>query len=191
MAPKKGSTKPSKRVTVRDREVFLEALSQGLTVRDASRLACHPPTTFDSVRRRDPVFGEAVLAAMAVGTDVLERAAFDRGVHGVLKPIIGKVEPGIDGHLVDANGEPMYETVYSDKLLEVLLKGRRPEYRESRGVEITNQTLNVTVEDRSAALSEVARVLAEAGVDVGAITDGGSGVGEVVSDSRLLLAESE
>lgn len=164
-----------KKVTERDKEVFLDGLCQGMTMKKAAELAAHPYDTFRKVRERDSEFNEMVLRAHEIGTDVLEEEAFRRGTEGFKKPVIGKIAPGIDGHLKDENGEYLYEMVYSDRLLEILLKGRRPEYREKQQVDITNQTLNVSLDDRSAALSDVARVLRDAGVTLEAtegITDG-------------------
>ena len=61
--------------------------------------------------------------AQQVGTDVIEREAFRRAVEGWDEPVIGKVAPGIDGVLRDESGEPVVTRKYSDRLLEVLLKG--------------------------------------------------------------------
>lgn len=161
-------------------------------MREAAEATGHPPKTFFSICDRDPEFKEAKARAMQIGTDRLEEEARRRATEGWLEPVIGKVAPGIDGQLTDENGDPMYITRYSDRLMEVLLKGRRPEYRDSHRIDVTNQTLNVTVEDRSAALDEVARVLREVGADVdGRRSIGGAGSGEVISGAGLLVAESE
>lgn len=166
-----------KKVTERDKEVFLDGLCQGMTMKKAAELAAHPYDSFYKVRERDPEFNELVIRARDIGTDVLEEEAFRRGTEGFKKPVIGKVAPGIDGHLKDENGEYIYEMVYSDRLLEILLKGRRPEYRDKPTIDITNQTLNVSLEDRSAALDAVARVLESAGVTLEAAEGDTNGSG--------------
>lgn len=181
-----------RKVTEREKELFLRRLEQGDTVRKACEVVGRSPQTFHSIAARDPEFAEAKTLAMQVGTDLLEEEAWRRAVEGDLEPVIGKVAPGIDGQLTDANGELMWVSRKSDKLLEVMIKGRRPEYREAHKIDVTNQTLNVTVEDRSAALEDVAKIIEEvrgrAGNQIG---DGSGGVGEVISDPGLLLAESE
>ena len=169
-----------RKMTVADKERFLEELRKGRTVRLAAEAAHHPPTSFYWHRKNDPEFAAAVEEAIAIGTDVIEDEAFRRGVEGVVKKVYGKVAPGIDGVI----GE---EIVYSDRMLEVMLKGRRPEYRDNPKVQIDNKTLNVTIEDRSAALEDVARVLREAG----ALENNRASDGEVISGAGLLLAESE
>lgn len=171
----KPRSKPRRPLTEAARERFLEGLAAGLTVKDAAALTGHPGRTFEGWRERRPEFAERWRAAVAEGTDLLEREAQRRAVEGWLEPVVGKVAPGIDGHVRDAEGNPMYVVKYSDRLMEVLLKGRRPEYRDKPQVEVNNNTLNVSVEDRSASLAEIARVLAEAGVSPAAI-----GGGEVV-----------
>jgi hypothetical protein len=188
-------------ITKRARAIYLEQLSRGLTLRAAAELAGHPRESFVGLRRRDPVFAELEAGAREAGTDFLEDEIRKRAIEGFDEPVVGKVAPGIDGHVLGPDGEPMYLRRYSDRLAEVLIKGRRPEYRENPRVDITNQTLSVTVEDRSAALSEVARVLAEAGVDFGGIVvegeareivgelDGGGGDRQVVPGSEGVLAE--
>jgi len=177
MARPPGKALRNKRVTEADKEQFLEGLRQGMTFSQAAEAACHPAITFSWHRRRYPEFAEAVDQAREIGSDKIEAEALKRGIEGVLKPIIGKVEPGIDGHLRDADGNPLYEIVYSDRLLEVLLKGRKPEYKDKPTVDITNQTLNVSLEDRSAALDAVARVLESAGVTLEAAEGDTNGSG--------------
>lgn len=156
--------RPLKKITDNDRTTFLDLVSQGMTIKEAAEAACHPANSFNKLGQYDPEFRELMEEAKQIGTDVIEAEARRRGVEGFKKPVIGKVAPGIDGQLKDEEGNLLWEIIYSDKLLEVLLKGRRPEYRDNQRVDITNQTLNVAIDDRSAALSAVAKVLADAGV---------------------------
>jgi hypothetical protein len=157
----------NKAVSAKDRERFLDGLRRGLTVSAAAEAAAHPAVTYYALASRDAEFAEAKALAMQIGADVLENEAYRRSVEGWQEPVVGKVAPGIDGHVVGPDGEPMYVTKYSDRLTEVLLKGRRPEYRDSPRVDVRNQTLNVmSREDRSASMAEVAEVLRAAGVDL-------------------------
>jgi hypothetical protein len=173
----------NRRISERDRERFLELVRSGHTIRHSAEATGHPPRTFYALARRDPEFSVLYQEAKDIGTDVAEEEAWRRAVEGVIKPVWGKVAPGIDGQIGT-------EVEYSDRMLEVLLKGRRPEYREKQGVTIDQRSVNLTIEDRSAALEDVARVLAEAGVQLG-IGNGGAGVIEGVSKPRGVLAESE
>lgn len=188
---------PRRKITDEHRRVFLENLAKGLTMREAAELTGHPRSSFWETRK-DPEFEELVQQALAAGTDVIEAEVRRRAVEGYQEPVIGKIAPGIDGVLRNDDGDPITVTKYSDRLAEVLLKGRRPEYRDNPKIDISNQTLNVTVEDRSAALADVARVLAEAGVEVAEIeghaaeiTDGSGGPGQVVPGSQRVLAEPQ
>lgn len=162
--PEKKKNRPQKRITERDKQVYLNALCEGMTVKGAAEAACHHADTFIKLRKRDPEFAELFAQARDIGTDVLEGEAQRRAVEGFKKPIIGKIAPGIDGHLKDEEGNLLYEIIYSDKLLEFLVKGRKPEYRDNQRVDITNQTLVVNAEDRTAAIEAVAKVLLDAGV---------------------------
>lgn len=154
-----------KRISANDREKFLDGLRRGLTVKAAAEAAAHPAVTFFALAARDPEFAEQKRLAMEVGTDLLEEEASRRGRDGWLEPVVGKVAPGIDGHVVGPDGEPMYIRRYSDRLMEVMLKGRRPEYRDNPRIDITNQTLNVPFVDRSATLREVAQVFRDLGLE--------------------------
>lgn len=71
----------------------------------------------------DEEFAKRVEDAYEQGTDVLEKEAQRRAQEGVQRPIFqGGVQVG-------------KETVYSDKLMEVLLTGRRPAYRKGSKTE--------------------------------------------------------
>lgn len=177
----------NKKVTEKDKEVFLEGIRSGMTLTQAAERASHPPESFFYRRKIEPEFAAQVQEAMDIGADVLLQEAQRRAVEGVQKPIIGKVAPGIDGQLKDENGNLLWETVHSDRILEFLIKGRLPDYKDNPKVQIDQKTLNVTIEDRSAALEDVAKVLREAG----ALENNRASDGEVISGAGLLLAESE
>jgi len=97
------------------RDVFLEALRAGYSVRHAAERAGPSAQRFYQWRQEDEVFGEEWAAAVEAGTDLLEDEAHRRAMHGVAKGVWYRGE---------RVGE---ELEYSDKLLEVLLRARRPE----------------------------------------------------------------
>ena len=97
------------------RDVFLEALREGYSVRHAAERAGPSAQRFYQWRQEDDVFGEEWAAAVEARTDLLEDEAHRRAVHGVAKGVWFRGE---------RVGE---ELEYSDKLLEVLLRARRPE----------------------------------------------------------------
>ena len=85
-------------------------------------------------------FHEALEASLEMSSDFLEREIQRRGVEGYDEPVVHKgiqafVRDPETGELeLDENGKPMPLTIrrYSDRLLEVLIKARRPEkFREN------------------------------------------------------------
>lgn len=89
-------------------------------------------------------FHEAWEAALQIGNDYLEQEAQRRAVDGYNEPVVHKgiqafVRDAETGELeLDAHGRPIPLTIrrYSDRLLEVLLKARRPEkFRENMKIE--------------------------------------------------------
>lgn len=89
-------------------------------------------------------FHEAWDAALEIGNDYLEQEAQRRAVEGYEEPVVHKgiqafVRDPETGELeLDQNGRPIPLTIrrYSDRLLEVLLKARRPEkFRENMKIE--------------------------------------------------------
>ena len=105
-------------------EVFLEALLEGLHVRDACTVAVVNSRV--AYRRRDEheAFRLAWAKAIEIGTDALETEAARRAYHGVLKPVFHKGE--VCGHVRE----------YSDGLLQFLLRARVPaKYRDNQRFE--------------------------------------------------------
>lgn len=89
-------------------------------------------------------FHEAWDAALEIGNDYLEQEAQRRAVEGYEEPVVHKgiqafVRDPVTGELeLDQHGRPIPLTIrrYSDRLLEVLLKARRPEkFRENMKIE--------------------------------------------------------
>lgn len=177
----------NRRITESAKETFLEGVRKGLTLTQAADLTPHPYRSFQTVRHRDKEFAEAWNQAVEESGYVVEAEALRRGIEGWLEPVVGKVAPGIDGHVLGPDGKPMFVRKFSDRTLEVLLKGRMSQYKE-KGIEITNQIANISVEDKSAAIGDLKRILWEVGVGEG---NGGLPAGEGVSTPGGLLAESE
>lgn len=101
---------------------FLGALTQGLPVRRAVKVAGVHETLVYKRRANDETFRAAWNEACELGTELLEQEAQRRAYHGTLKPIYYK------GELCGS------ERKFSDTLMIFLLKGRKPEvYRD--GVE--------------------------------------------------------
>lgn len=134
------------------KETFLAALAEdGIVLYAAERAGIHRSTAY-AWRASDPNFKERFDLAVEDSSDVLERALWNRAVYGVLKPLVS------GGHIVcreevlrDRNGDPIMRNgrpvlvpgepiliaEYSDRLGEVLLKGRKPAYRERQQVELS------------------------------------------------------
>jgi hypothetical protein len=90
------------------------------------------PKTAYAHRESDKAFQALWDESLAYSKDSLEKAAWERGRDGVEKTIYGK-----DGAVIGS------ERVYSDKLLEVVLKGNLPEkYRENTAPQLTVNVLN-------------------------------------------------
>lgn len=105
---------------------FLEGLRGGLSVAHAATKAGFTRQAAYDKRKHDLEFAQAWNDAVEQGTDVLEDAATVRAVRGVEKPVFQQ------GKQVGTIRE------YSDILLIVLLKARRPEkYRDNATVEHT------------------------------------------------------
>lgn len=105
-------------------------------------------------------FHEAWTAALEIGNDYLEQEAQRRAVEGYDEPVVHK---GIQAFVRDPqtgelelgpDGKPIPLTVrrYSDRLLEVLLKARRPEkFRENMKIEaeVTGGVLAIPQTDQA------------------------------------------
>jgi hypothetical protein len=116
----------------RNREKFLELLAQGYSVTHAAGEAGRARQRFYELRERDEAFAEAWSEALDAGTEILEDEARRRAVEGWDEPIYQKGE--LVGHV----------RRYSDQLLTLLLRARRPAiYRESAGVELNTPAVFV------------------------------------------------
>jgi hypothetical protein len=96
------------------RSSFLRLLAEGWSATHAARATGFSRQRFYELRARDDAFRDDWAAAVDQGTDRLEDEAYRRAVEGVPEPIFSR------GEVV---GE---RRVYSDRLIEFLLKARRP-----------------------------------------------------------------
>ena len=157
--------------------VFLGALSTGLSVTGAGTQAETPRRTLYNWRAADPVFAAAWDDAVEAGADVLEDEARRRAVEGVEEPALYM------GRIVkDEQGNMLTVKKYSDTLMVLLLKGRRPNvYRERVSQEI-NANVNAKVEHSAdagfieivGALECVGRAKAEGAVVTGSVDQDGT-----------------
>lgn len=106
------------------REPFLAALRDGGIVRYACAAAGVNHTTVYALAKEDPTFAADFAAAREDAIQVLEKEARRRAVEGTDRPVYQ------GGELVG------YVREFSDRLLEFVLKGARPEiYRDNVRVE--------------------------------------------------------
>lgn len=130
-------------------EVFLRELAtDGNVTRAASIAGCDRSGVYQYARAH-PEFAERWAAALEVAGESLEAEAHRRAVEGVEEPIYYK---GVECGRVRR---------YSDGLLALMLRARRPEYRETRRVEISKAPKEspVTQESRIAMARRIAFAL--------------------------------
>ncbi len=115
-------------VSFRRKRAFLMALSTTGNLTMACAAAGWPRSFPSSLRKADKEFAEQWEFACETAADLLEASALQRAVHGVNEDVWYKPKEGapeVIGH----------KTVYSDRLLETLLKANRPEkFRERHEV---------------------------------------------------------
>jgi len=101
--------------THRAREKFLEEFRERGIVRDACKAAGIGRRTAYDWYESDTEFARQWDQAEQEAADALEYEAYRRAVYGAEKPTV------YQGHIVDSYRE------YSDRLLELMLRARRPE----------------------------------------------------------------
>ena len=101
--------------TDRAREKFIAVLSESCNVSEAARAAGIGRQTAYEWRAADPSFAAEWEEAEQYAADRLEREAWRRAVEGTQKPVFHKGE--VCGFISE----------YSDRMLEILLKGHKPE----------------------------------------------------------------
>jgi hypothetical protein len=117
------------KLTPKKQRQFLARIADGWSITDGAKAVGVRRETIYAHKAADPAFAAALTAAVDAGTDVLEDAARQRAVDGVVHetPIYHQGKPV--GKVV--------ETKYSDSLLIFLLKARRPEkYRDQVDVHV-------------------------------------------------------
>lgn len=140
--------------------VFLMALADCSSVRDAAKLAEYEFLDVYRYANEDPEFEKAMLVAQEAAVQKMESEADRRGMHGVQKDVY------YQGEVVGQ------ETVYSDALLMMRLKALKPDkYRErldvtgDDGVKAPGRTLhddkkartpviNVTIERKAKSVTK-------------------------------------
>lgn len=131
---------------------FLDALASGHTVVHACRTIGITPQAVYKRRARDAAFATAWAEAEEYGVQVLEQEARRRAVDGVDKMVVSA------GKLLGM------ERQYSDALLTLLLKAKRPEvYRDTVNIEVyIRQAAIAAGIDPDAAVAEAQAILKEA-----------------------------
>lgn len=109
-------------------QLILDILASGMSVKAAAAAAGVDRTTALRWKNEDPEFRKAWEDAVEAGADVLEDEAFRRARDGVQKPVYQGGE--LVGHVQE----------YSDTLMQLLLRGRRPgRYKDRVSTELTGK----------------------------------------------------
>lgn len=112
-------------LSARRKRKFIVALAETGIISQACARAGWSIAIARGLRKSDPLFAEAWEDALEVAADAAEAEAFRRGVHGVEKDVYFK-------------GEKVgKDVIYSDRLLELTLKARRPDkFRDNHKHEV-------------------------------------------------------
>jgi hypothetical protein len=114
---------------------FLKALAETGNVSASVDLAATSRTRIYELRKVDQAFRAAWYDTENIASDRLEAEAWRRAVEGVREPLVsgGKV-------VRDDDGNPIVIRRYSDPMLTLLLKARRPErFRDRSSIEHTGK----------------------------------------------------
>lgn len=158
--PQRGPTVRTARARARAMETFIKRLAETCNVAEASRVAGIARSTAHDWRAADADFCKLWDEAIEMARDALEAEARRRAVDGWQEPVFqqGKQVGTIQR--------------YSDRMLEILLKGHRPQFRD-RGPDV-NVGVLVSERDRDSraarieAARKIAFVLAEANEELNA-----------------------
>lgn len=127
-------------------ETFLNQLRRGTSVTGAAIAAGYSRRSVYEYKEADPEFAKAWDDAWEAGGDVYEDEAHRRGVEGVDEPVFYQ---GVECGVVRK---------YSDTLLTLKLKGRRPQvYRENVNMALSGQ-VQVQVIDYGAQAKPVVQI---------------------------------
>jgi len=119
---KKYSRALTTRVSPKRLSAFILTLGRTGNLAEATEAAKIPRNYPDYLAQKSPVFARRMQNAMEKSKDGLETEARRRAVNGWEEPVFGKL-PGNDG----GSGQIGTIRKYSDKLLETLMRGSRPE----------------------------------------------------------------
>ena len=125
-----------RRVPARKSEVidtFFDWLAKGWSVGRACEESGLGYTTVFEWKKTNPVFLARWEAAMERGADIFEDAARKRAIEGTEKPVFQGGD--LVGHVQE----------YSDMLMALLLKGKRPKYRDRQPEDEKDKTAVVVV----------------------------------------------
>lgn len=109
------------------KELFLRNFPKLGSITKAAALCKIDPSTVHAHLRKDDEFRLAFEKANEALCDELEAEAHRRAVQGVKKPVYK------DGRVVG------YEIVYSDRLLEMLLRGRSDRYKNTSNIRVSGE----------------------------------------------------
>ena len=113
-----------RKLTQKQREVFLQALAHEPNVSAAAAAAQASREAFYSLRANDAAFAALWDDALAEGADRLESVVWGRAVDGWEEPVYGRVGKDQDGLIGTVRK-------YDSSLAALLLKAHKPEkYRE-------------------------------------------------------------
>lgn len=119
------------------KKLFLATQRGYLNVSTACSHCGLSPSTIANWRKKDTLFDKAVVEAINEAGDKLEEEARHRAFDGWEEPVIHagqmqyKRDPITGGLALDENFDPIIITVLkkSDRLLEVMLQAKKPEYK--------------------------------------------------------------
>lgn len=144
-------------LTIAKHNIFFAELAKHGLVATAARTAEIDRSHAYKLRDADPEFAERWLEALDLYADGLEKAAHQRAVDGLVKPVLhqgnltflyklgpdGRPLKDDDGHYIldlDEEGKPkfLHTREYSDSLLALMLKAKRKrEYDAANKIELT------------------------------------------------------
>lgn len=169
-----------RRVPETHKQKFIELIAGGGRVHRSAYLAGHDPRTFWRIMEADPPFKAEFERAKEIGAYVMVDEAERRGVEGWDEPVFGK---GPDGYVEEIGSVHKFDS----NLLMFTIKGRLPQYKDNPKIDLSQTTVSLKFEDRSAAIEDVWRVLRDAGVKQAVV--GGEPHRELLPGPAVVVAE--
>jgi hypothetical protein len=164
--PRGPNKEPSvaRKFTPEVQEIFIRVFTECNSVSQAAKAVGVTTMTVYRAKKEDPNFADLFQKANEVILDNLEKEAYRRAVTGVKKPVY------YQGRLVG------YELTYSDRLLEMLLRGRSDKYHNKSEVAVGGK-VEVEVTAITAKQKLLERVL-ERGITIDQLADIATGSDE-------------